>query len=215
MRLEPDSMGERAALLIDPEPTVDVQPEPVLALAEDPPARRTAPTPALRAAGRTLAGQSFEAFFETQYTQLLRAMYLVAGSRHEAEELAQETFLKAARRLPDDVGERFRSWLMRVGHNLAIDHLRGVRRERTLEARVVRLHAIGASAPQAVPLPVHNRTAGVWCIAAPLYDGTEPATTALSISMPTERYFQLRDRYVDLLLELTRPQERLEPKVTQ
>ena len=32
--------------------------------------------------------------------------------------------------------------------------------------RVVRLRAIGASAPQAVPLPVRNPTAGVWCVAA-------------------------------------------------
>ena len=47
---------------------------------------------------------------------------------------------------------------------------------------------------------------GVWCIAAPLLDGTAPPTTALSISMPTERYLQMRDRYVELILELARSQ---------
>lgn len=55
---------------------------------------------------------------------------------------------------------------------------------------------------------------GVWCIAAPLLDGTKPPTTALSISMPTERYFQRRDRYVDLMVELTRLEPQLEPSAT-
>jgi DNA-binding IclR family transcriptional regulator len=52
---------------------------------------------------------------------------------------------------------------------------------------------------------------GVWCIAAPLLDGTTPATTAISISMPTERYLQMRDRYVELILELARSPAPEEP----
>jgi RNA polymerase sigma-70 factor (ECF subfamily) len=42
-----------------------------------------------------------------------------------AEDLAQETFLKAYRRLGTfDPGRRFSSWLFRIAHNTAIDALR-------------------------------------------------------------------------------------------
>jgi RNA polymerase sigma-70 factor, ECF subfamily len=81
---------------------------------------------------------AFETLYRRHQPMLLRHLTRLVGDG-AAEELSQEAFLKAARRLPDDVGDRFCSWLMRVGNNLAIDHLRGVRRERTLEARVVRL----------------------------------------------------------------------------
>ncbi len=82
---------------------------------------------------------AFETLYRRHQPVLLRHLTRLVGEA-AAEELSQEAFLRAARRLPADVGERFRPWLLRVGHNLAIDHLRGVRRERTLEARVVRRH---------------------------------------------------------------------------
>lgn len=41
---------------------------------------------------------TFEAFFETRYERLLRAVFLVTGDRHEAEDLAQEAFVKAYER---------------------------------------------------------------------------------------------------------------------
>jgi RNA polymerase sigma-70 factor (ECF subfamily) len=80
---------------------------------------------------------AFETLYRRHQPLLLRQLSRMVGDG-VAEELSQEAFLKAARRLPADVGERFRSWLLRVGHNLAVDYLRGVHRERTLEARVVR-----------------------------------------------------------------------------
>lgn len=82
---------------------------------------------------------AFESLYRRHQPALLRHLTRIVGDG-AGEELAQEAFLRAARRLPADVGDRFRSWLLRVGHNLAVDHLRGVRRERTLEARVVRRH---------------------------------------------------------------------------
>jgi RNA polymerase sigma-70 factor (sigma-E family) len=42
--------------------------------------------------------QTFEAFFHDHYERLLRAMYLATGDRHEAEDLAQEAFVKAYER---------------------------------------------------------------------------------------------------------------------
>lgn len=88
--------------------------------------------------GRFHAGDAsaFEALYQRHQPVLLRHLTRLVGETH-AEELSQETFLRAARRLPDDVGDRFRSWLLRVGHNLAMDQLRADRRERNLEGRVV------------------------------------------------------------------------------
>jgi RNA polymerase sigma factor (sigma-70 family) len=41
---------------------------------------------------------AFDAFFRDHYSNLLRALYLVTGNRHEAEELAQDTFVRAYER---------------------------------------------------------------------------------------------------------------------
>lgn len=49
------------------------------------------------------------------------------GNAAEADEVAQETFLRLWRHAPDwrqDAGATVRSWLLRVGINLSLDHLR-------------------------------------------------------------------------------------------
>jgi RNA polymerase sigma-70 factor, ECF subfamily len=61
--------------------TVEAEPSPM------PVARQRKPAAANAAGG-------FEAFFEGENTRLFRAMYLVAGSVEEAEEITQEAFLK-------------------------------------------------------------------------------------------------------------------------
>ena len=97
---------------------------------------------------------AFETLYRRHQPVLLRHLTRLVGEG-AAEELCQESFLRAARRLPEDVGERFRGWLLRVGHNLAVDYLRGVRRERHLEERVVRMHEdTGAADADALDLDV-------------------------------------------------------------
>lgn len=81
---------------------------------------------------------AFEELYRRHQPLLLRSLARVVSVDEVAEELAQETFLRAAQRLPEDVGDRFRPWLMRVGHNLAVDWLRTATRERNLEERVGR-----------------------------------------------------------------------------
>jgi RNA polymerase sigma-70 factor (ECF subfamily) len=44
------------------------------------------------------AAVSFEAFFDERYEPLLRALYLIARDRHEAEDLAQEAFVRVYER---------------------------------------------------------------------------------------------------------------------
>jgi len=98
---------------------------------------------------------AFEELYRRHLPLLLQRLTRTVGIEQVAEELAQETFLRAAQRLPDDVGSRFRSWLLRVGHNLAIDWLRGATRERNLEARVGRSVAL-AGDPEALDLDLHE-----------------------------------------------------------
>jgi RNA polymerase sigma-70 factor, ECF subfamily len=60
---------------------------------------------------------TFEDFFHAHHERLLRAMYLATGDRHEAEDLAQEAFVKVLERwervrgLEDPVGYLFRTAL--------------------------------------------------------------------------------------------------------
>jgi RNA polymerase sigma factor (sigma-70 family) len=42
--------------------------------------------------------RSFTEFFRAEYQTVFRAMYLLTGDRYEAEELAQDTFVKACER---------------------------------------------------------------------------------------------------------------------
>lgn len=51
--------------------------------------------------------------------------YRMLGSREEAEDVAQETFLNAFRALESfRLGERFSPWLYKIGSNLCLDRLR-------------------------------------------------------------------------------------------
>src|SRR5947207_2305974 len=76
--------------------------------------------------------QTFEAFFDANHVRMLRALYLVTGSRAAAEDVLQEAFLKVwqrwdrVRRMDDPVG-----YLYRTGLNTA----RSRRRRRLLEAK--------------------------------------------------------------------------------
>jgi len=103
---------------------------------------------------------AFEELYRRHMPLLLRSLTRLVGLEEVAEELAQETFLRAARRLPDDVGDRFRSWLLRVGHNLAMDWLRTARRQRTLQDRVVSIAVTGRD-EERLDLDVHEELRSV------------------------------------------------------
>ncbi|MFI7616364.1 RNA polymerase sigma factor [Nonomuraea terrae] len=53
---------------------------------------------------------------------------------HLAEDLAQETFVKATRALLGWRGENPAAWLLRIARNVLIDHVRRARRELALPA---------------------------------------------------------------------------------
>jgi RNA polymerase sigma-70 factor (ECF subfamily) len=62
--------------------------------------------------------QAFAALVERYWDRLYRWLYHLSHDRHAAEDLAQETFLKAFAALGSfRVGTNFRAWLFRIAHN--------------------------------------------------------------------------------------------------
>jgi RNA polymerase sigma-70 factor (ECF subfamily) len=80
--------------------------------------------------------REFEVSLTESSTLAFRVAFSVLRQRQDAEDVAQEAFLKAFRRfhqLRDR--ERFRAWLVRIAWRLAIDRRRGDRR-RTVRERI-------------------------------------------------------------------------------
>jgi RNA polymerase sigma-70 factor (ECF subfamily) len=62
--------------------------------------------------------------FQAHRAFLWGLCYRMTGSAADADDLVQETFVRALERPPADVRESWRAWLSRVATNLAIDALR-------------------------------------------------------------------------------------------
>src|SRR5690606_31709354 len=83
---------------------------------------------------------------------LFRAAYRLVGNRSDAEDLVQETCVRAYPRLAElHAAERPRSWLLRVQHNLFIDELRRSRRSpiAATDAQSAADDAVGDDGPEA------------------------------------------------------------------
>ncbi len=83
----------------------------------------------------------FEPAVAPWYGPLLRRLVLVLGNEHDAEDVAQETYLRACREWHRFDGHDVRAWLYTVGLHLAFDHLR---RRRRWSIRLVQRPADGA-----------------------------------------------------------------------
>ena len=95
---------------------------------------------------------AFEELYRRHHTVVLRRLTRVCGNEAIAEELAQETFLRAAQKIGSSGDLRFRAWVTRIGTNLAIDHLRALKR-----APATPMELIGDIAPPH-GTPVHLDT---------------------------------------------------------
>jgi len=89
---------------------------------------------------------TLETLIATEETALVsRLAFALGGDRHAAEDLAQETFVRAWQSMPDGLSrERQLAWLRTASRNLAIDELR--RRSRKPVAAMENADAIEATA---------------------------------------------------------------------
>lgn len=72
----------------------------------------------------------FEMFFLVYYDAIYRHLFRVVGCRQEAEDLAQEVFLRLyQQRFADGRAHNVRAWLYRVATNLAYNALRSEKRQ--------------------------------------------------------------------------------------
>ena len=71
---------------------------------------------------------AFEELYRRHHPLLLRRLTRLCGNAAVAEELAQETFLRAAQRIGSTGELHFRAWILRIGTNIGIDHLRALKR---------------------------------------------------------------------------------------
>jgi RNA polymerase sigma-70 factor (ECF subfamily) len=72
---------------------------------------------------------AFEELYRRHRPLVVRRLTRLCGNEAVAEELAQETFLRAAQRIGTEGDLKFRAWVLRIGTNLAIDHIRALRRQ--------------------------------------------------------------------------------------
>ena len=71
---------------------------------------------------------AFEELYHRHYGTVQRRLTRLCGNAAIAEELAQETFLRAAQRIGNTGELHFRAWILRIGTNIGIDHLRALKR---------------------------------------------------------------------------------------
>ena len=82
------------------------------------------------AAAQTGDRQAFARLVELYWDRLYRWMFQLTRNRHQAEDLVQETFLKALGGLNSfRPGSNFRAWLFRIGHNNFVNLKRGEKRD--------------------------------------------------------------------------------------
>ncbi len=71
--------------------------------------------------------EAFEMLLHRHKSRIYTAIYLIVRDRYEAEDLLQETFIKAVSTIKggryNEEG-KFLPWISRIAHNMAIDHFR-------------------------------------------------------------------------------------------
>jgi RNA polymerase sigma factor (sigma-70 family) len=75
--------------------------------------------------------EAFEMLLHRHKSRIYTAIYLIVKDRYIAEDLLQETFIKAVNTIKSgryNEEGKFLPWLSRVGHNLAIDYFRRSKR---------------------------------------------------------------------------------------
>jgi RNA polymerase sigma-70 factor (ECF subfamily) len=107
---------------------------------------------------RTTRGQldAFEQLVDRHWAVVVRVAARIVGS-DDAEDVSQDAFLRAFHRLEQFRGDApFRSWLLRITHNAALDHL-ARRRPEPVDPEMLDSSEPSPSRPPAERLEVRER----------------------------------------------------------
>ncbi|HET7580667.1 MAG TPA: RNA polymerase sigma factor SigW [Bacillales bacterium] len=81
--------------------------------------------------------QAFGELIELYQHKVYQICFRMIGNRQEAEDLAQEAFLRAYLNIDSyDINKKFSSWLFRIATNLTIDRLRKKKPDYYLDAEI-------------------------------------------------------------------------------
>jgi len=85
--------------------------------------------------------EAFGVLYEEHEGRVFRYVFARTGQVEQAEDLTQEVFVRAFHGIRSyrDRGMPFSSWLLRIAHNLVIDHYRWVTKHRSVELADVQL----------------------------------------------------------------------------
>jgi RNA polymerase sigma-70 factor (ECF subfamily) len=87
--------------------------------------------------GENQANAEFDRLFIEHYRDIFRLAYRIVGSGEEAQDLAQEVFLRLSQhQFARGVAHNVRAWLYRVATNLAFNSLRGRKRQQQRVDRI-------------------------------------------------------------------------------
>jgi RNA polymerase sigma factor (sigma-70 family) len=79
--------------------------------------------------------EAFEQLLNRHKSRVFTTIYLIVKDNYVAEDLLQETFIKAIRTIKDgryNEEGKFLPWIMRIAHNMAIDNFRKEKRYPTV-----------------------------------------------------------------------------------
>jgi RNA polymerase sigma-70 factor, ECF subfamily len=79
--------------------------------------------------------------YEEYYDRIARYAFTRTGNAQTAEDIAGDTFLKALDSINryTDQGLPMQAWLFRIAHNLVVDHLRKVTKDRVLPGELIKI----------------------------------------------------------------------------
>jgi RNA polymerase sigma-70 factor (ECF subfamily) len=155
---------------------------------------------------------AFAALVECYWDRLYRWLYHLTHDRHTAEDIAQETFLKAFRSLDRfRAGTNFRAWLFRIAHNTFANQHRAVRRREPLPedladssgepvAEALSREALTALAAAVERLPAEFRAALLLRVEEGLSFRQIAAVLELTEETARWRVFKARQKLLTLLV---------------
>src|SRR5688572_23289246 len=117
------------------------------------------PTGQSKIVQRAIRGDSeaFSALFDQYFTAIYRYLVSLSGDADTADDLAQETFIRAYRNL-HRLGPPYamRPWLYRIAHNIFISHIKGAKSAISLDSDL----AIASDEPGPEHLVLSSEWAG-------------------------------------------------------